>query len=367
LEESMRTLISKELRWGLILIACAAYLPRYSLAADTLESLIAGAKKEDELVFVAGAQTFGGRKGLADLEAAFNKRFGTKMKISFAAGPDMNARAARHITEIKSGRQASSDIFLGSQSHQALMHKENTLEKVNYAGLFPWVTKEMEIFPNEAVLTYTSPNGIIYNSNLIPKDKAPKNYADLIDPKLSPAWAGKIAIPPYVAWLAELSLVWGTEKVKDFTRKLVAISGGRLRYSEEERIVSGEFPIMANLGDSLGAMWSWQAKGAPLVAVPGVTPINTDYFQLSTPKGAAHPNLAKLFCAFMATKDAQAIIQKHESRSSHLVEGTLMQKYLRENKVVVQEPKLSINYYLKTEDAEGLQFKEELAKILKGS
>ena len=29
--------------------------------------------------------------------------------------------------------------------------------------------------------------------------------------------------------------------------------------------------------------------------------------------------------------------------------------------------KTSINYYLKTEDAEGLQFKEELAKILKGS
>ena len=66
----------------------------------------------------------------------------------------------------------------------------------------------------------------------------------------------------------------------------------------------------------------------------------------------------------VAEKDAQAIIQKHESRSSHLVEGTLMQKYLRENKVAVQEPKLSINYCLKNEDAEGLQFKEELAKIL---
>ncbi len=144
----------------------------------------------------------------------------------------------------------------------------------------------MEIFPGETVLTYTSPNGIVYNKDLIPKDKAPKNYADLIDPKLSPAWAGKIAIPPYVAWLAELSLVWGTEKVKDFTRKLVGISGGRLRYSEEERVVSGEFPIMANFGDALSAMWTWQPKGAPLVAVPGVTPINTDYFQLSAPKNA---------------------------------------------------------------------------------
>jgi ABC-type Fe3+ transport system substrate-binding protein len=223
----------------------------------------------------------------------------------------------------------------------------------------------MEIFPGEGVLVYTSPNGIIYNSNLIPKDKAPKNYMDLIDPRLSPMWAGKLAIPPYVAWLAELSLAWGQEKVKDFARKLVAISGGRLRYSEEERIVSGEFPIMANIGDALGAMWTWQAKGAPLVAVPGLVPINTDYFQLGVPKNSAHPNLAKLFVAFMASKEAQAVLQKYESRSSHLVEGTMMAKYLRENNIAVQEPKESISYYLKGDSAEGLQFKEDLAKILK--
>jgi ABC-type Fe3+ transport system substrate-binding protein len=188
---------------------------------------------------------------------------------------------------------------------------------------------------------------------------------DLIDPRLSPMWAGKLAIPPYVAWLAELSLAWGQEKVKDFARKLVAISGGRLRYSEEERIVSGEFPIMANIGDALGAMWTWQAKGAPLVAVPGLIPINTDYFQLGVPKNAAHPNLAKLFVAFMASKEAQAVLQKYESRSSHLVEGTMMAKYLRDNRIQVQEPKESISYYLKGESAEGLKFKEELANILK--
>ncbi len=363
----MKRFVNKASQFSLPLLASVLFAASQLYAADTVESLIAAAKKEDELVFIAGAQTFGGRKGLADLEGAFNKRYGLTMKISFAAGPDMNARAARHITEIKSGRKVSSDIFLGSQSHQALLHKENALEKVNYSGIFSWVAKDMEIFPAETVLTYTSPNGIVYNKDLISKDKAPKNYADLIDPKLSSTWTGKIAIPPYVAWLAELSLVWGQEKVKDYARKLVAISGGRLRYSEEERVVSGEFPIMANFGDALSAMWSWQPKGAPLVAVPGVTPVNTDYFQLSVPKNTVHPNLAKLFVAFMTTREAQAVLQKHESRSSHMVEGTIMQKYLKENKVAVQEPKLSISYYLKTEDAEGLQFKEELAKILKGS
>lgn len=351
---------------GIIGLVVALFEASPLVAAESAEQIIAAAKKEgDEIVFVAGAQTFGGRKGLAEIEAAFNKKFGLKARINFAAGPDMNARAARHITEIKSGGKVSSDIFLGSQSHLALLHKENALEKVNYSKLFPWVTKAMEIFPSEGVLVYTSPNGIIYNSNLIAKDKAPKSYLDLIDPRLSPTWAGKVAIPPYVAWLAELSLNWGQDKVKDFARKLVAISGGRLRYSEEERIVSGEFPIMANIGDALGAMWTWQAKGAPLVALPGTSPVNTDYFQLGVPKNTAHPNLGKLFTAFMATKEAQAVLQKHESRSSHLVEGTIMSKHLNEHRIVLQQPKESIDYYLKGDTAEGLQFKEDLAKILK--
>jgi ABC-type Fe3+ transport system substrate-binding protein len=335
-------------------------------AADTSEQLIAGAKKEgDEIVFIAGAQTFGGRKGLGEIEAAFNKRFGLKARINFAAGPDMNARAAQLITEVKAGKKSSSDFYLGSQSHFALLHKENALEKVNWSATFPWLTKEMEIFPGETVLVYTSPNGIIYNSNLIAKDKAPKSYLDLVDPRLNPSWAGKLAIPPYVAWLADLSLIWGQEKVKDFARKVVGLSGGRLRYSEEERVVSGEFPIMANMGGAMEAMWTWQSKGAPLVAVPGSSPINTDYFALGVPKNSAHPNLAKLLVAFMITKEAQAILQKHESRGSHLVEGSLMAKYLRESRVQIQEPKVSIDYYLKGESAEGLKFKEELANILK--
>ena len=58
-------------------------------------------------------------------------------------------------------------------------------------------------------------------------------------------------------------MIWSEERVKNLTRKLVAISGGRLRYSEEERVVSGEFPIAANMGGAVEQMWQWQAKGAP--------------------------------------------------------------------------------------------------------
>ena len=82
--------VNKVSQLGPPLLALALFAASHLCAAETMESLIAGAKKEDELVFIAGAQTFGGRKGLSEIEAAFNKRYGLNMKLSFAAGPDMN-------------------------------------------------------------------------------------------------------------------------------------------------------------------------------------------------------------------------------------------------------------------------------------
>jgi ABC-type Fe3+ transport system substrate-binding protein len=345
-----------------LLLALAITHP--AKAAESLDQLIGGARKEGELVLVAGAETFGGRKGFAELEATFNNKFGLKARINFTPGPEMNAMAARVIAEVKAGR-TSTDFYLGSQSHFGLLHQEKVLESVDWPGTFPWITKEMEVLPNESVLVYTSINGILYNSNLISQDKAPKSYVDLIDHHLSPTWAGKLAIPPYVGWLSDLSLIWGQEKVKDFTRKLVALSGGRLRNGEEERIVSGEFPLIANIGGALNHMWNWQAKGAPLVAVPGSTPPVTSYLQLGVLKKSAHPSLAKLFVAFMASKEAQAIVERYDGRTTHLVEGTRLAKYLRENRIKLQNPAEAMAAYLKSEGGEGLRFKEELAKILK--
>ena len=103
----------------------------------------------------------------------------------------MNAMAARVITELKSGNKASTDIYHGSQSHLALLHKEKALEQVDWSGVFPWVTKPMEIFPKEGLLVFTSLRGMIYNSNLIPKEKTPKTYEDLVDPRSEPDLGGQ--------------------------------------------------------------------------------------------------------------------------------------------------------------------------------
>lgn len=342
-----------------VIVVAVLLLPQL-VQAQKLEQLVAEAKKEGEVTLVASSSTFGGKKGFAELEELFNKRYGLRARINLTGGPSFPQMAARIITEQKAGTKSSTDLYLGSDGTFATMHQEKALERVNWSGIFPWVTKEMEIFPQESVLVYASFHGIIYNSNAIPKEKAPKSYDDLINPALSPTWAGKMAIPAYIHWLIRVSPMWGKEKVLSFARKLAPLAGGRLRQGEEERIVSGEFPIMASTGGPLEAMWKWQAKGAPLVGLPGSTPASSSYYQLSVPKNSARPNMAKLFAAFMATREAQSVLEKQDFRSSHLVEGTILAKYVKANKLKLQDPK-ELNEVFMKEDT-GLE--EELNKIL---
>jgi ABC-type Fe3+ transport system substrate-binding protein len=264
------------------------------------------------------------------------------------------------MSELKAGAKSSTDLYLGSDGTVASLNKEKALQKVNWSGVFPWVSKEMEIFPQETLLVYASFHGIIYNSNLIAKDKAPRGYEDLVDPVLSQTWAGKIAVPAYIHWLVRLSATWGKEKVLAFARKLAPLSGGRLRQGEEERIVSGEFPIMASTGGALEAMWKWQAKGAPLVGLPGSSPPTSSYYQLAVPRNSAHPNMAKLFIGFMTTREAQAVIEKYDHRSSYLVDGTLMAKYVRSNKLKLQDPR-ELNELFQRDDT---ALEDELTRIL---
>ena len=105
------------------------------------------------------------------------------------------------------------------------MDQEKALEKVNWSGVFPWVTKEMEIFPQQSVLIYASFHGIIYNSNSIPKNKAPKSYEDLIDPALAPDLGGKDG-DPFIHSLAD-SRVADLGKGKGFAFRAQARDSGR--------------------------------------------------------------------------------------------------------------------------------------------
>jgi len=64
----------------------------------------------------------------------------------------------------------------------------------------------------------------------------------------------------------------------------------------------------------------------------------------------------------MISKEGQSLIEKYDLRSSHLVEGSRMAKYLRDNKVKLQEAKELFNFYL---NGGGAKLNEELVRMLK--
>src|SRR5262245_19693569 len=119
---------------ALVILSLFLILP-FPSGAGTLEQLIAAARKESDLYFVAGPGTFGGKKGLGEIEAAFNKKFVLNSRILFTSGPEMNSMAARVISEYKAGGKASTDIYLGSLGQFAHLQKESVLEEANLAAI----------------------------------------------------------------------------------------------------------------------------------------------------------------------------------------------------------------------------------------
>ena len=66
----------------IVFLLLALGVTHLSNAAESVDQFIAGAKKEGELALVAGSETFGGRKGFAELEAAFNKTSASKPALT---------------------------------------------------------------------------------------------------------------------------------------------------------------------------------------------------------------------------------------------------------------------------------------------
>lgn len=328
-----------------------------------IQTLVAHARQEPELDFQTGAGTFGDEQGLNELANAFNKAFGLKAKIRFSAGPSMPQMAARIIIELKSRRTPSTDIFLGTAPAIAMLDREKALERVQWAETFPWITHEMELVPEETLLVFTSPEGILYNSNLIPSEKAPHSYEDLVNPTLDTLWAGKMATFVNNGWLVNLSWIWGRERTKDFARKLAANSSGRILQNGEaaERLASGEFALVANSASVLETMWAAQARGIPLVGVIGSKPAVVTYPQLGVLQNARHPNLARLFVAFIVTPEAQTILDKYTFRSSHLVKGTRMANYLAQHMIEIQDGRKVMDHYL---HGDGLELDAEMSAIM---
>jgi ABC-type Fe3+ transport system substrate-binding protein len=172
----------------------------------------------------------------------------------------------------------------------------DAIEKINWAGL--GIPSAMIQRDNRFVGVFETPFCILYNTNLVKPEAAPKSWDDLLDPK----WKGKLTTDTRPSGFLRLTGVWGTAKVLDYLRKLGENKPIFLRGQTQTitLMAAGEYmlgaPFYLHSYVELG-----EKKGGPIgFNLPN--PLPTDFASYGIIKGAKHPNAGKLFMAWLGTK-----------------------------------------------------------------
>jgi iron(III) transport system substrate-binding protein len=264
--------------------------------ADRTRRLIEGAKKEGELSLYSSLTA----EDLADLNGAFEKKYGIKVKLWRAASDTILQRA---LTEAQANRFDADVVDVSTPMLEA-MHRERMLVPVAspyLAELIPqalpahreWVGTRLNVFVHA------------YNTSLVKKEDLPKTYDDLLDPK----WKGKLSIEATDEdWFATLVAAMGEKKGLQLFRDIKATNGLSVRKGHTlltKMVASGEVPFALTVYNFTADQL--KQKGAPLdwyVMSPAIARANG----LGVMRRAPHPNAAVLYYDFIISDEGQQIL-----------------------------------------------------------
>jgi iron(III) transport system substrate-binding protein len=282
-----------------------------------LQAIVDGARKEGELLLLwSGVDQ---PEEIRRLAEGFNRAYGLDVRVQFTPGPSMPAVAAKIAQEYQAGRAASSDVFIGSETHVVSMLAADALEPIDWASWSLNVRDARLADPNgTAVKLASRAPGITYNTTRVTGDAIPRTTQDL----LKPQYKDRIASTPYAATFNRLASpeVWGEQRTLDYTRRLAENVAGLIRCSELERVASGEFELFAL---DCGAEWrKFRKDGAPIGHVIPADAAVLVYWHVAVPRNAVHPNAARLWVDYLLGREAQDLIFDYEQTDNHLVPGS---------------------------------------------
>jgi ABC-type Fe3+ transport system substrate-binding protein len=168
------------------------------------------------------------------------------------------------------------------------------------------------------VATNTGVRSAAYNTQIVPKEVAPKNYQDLLDPR----WKGKIVWNPKSmtgAWgfISTVLKGMGEERGMAYLRALAKQDIVPLPIAIRavlDRVIAGEHAIGLEMNNTHAAISA--AQGAPVKWV-ALDPVSETLQVSGITKGAAHPNAAKLFIDFMVSKAGQNVFRDNDYLPMH--------------------------------------------------
>ncbi|MBV9119163.1 MAG: extracellular solute-binding protein, partial [Chloroflexi bacterium] len=263
------------------------------------QKVLAAAKQEGEVICWCASPL---RETFNQLMPAFNKRFGTDIKLTLVNVAPVDL-ATRIITESKQPKATGDLAWIGVDTLLPLQ-QANALPSVDWQTQFgselPAVKDRMTHMPgpwkNAALETYDQTFGLMYNTQLIKKEDLPKKWQDLGDPK----WSGKFLTDPSGMAYGRLRESLGDAEVLSIAQKIKANKPifGQASGDISQKVVAGQALFGTGNAETVNPL---KAQGAPIekAYMDPVAFLMTTYVPLVN---APHPSAGHLFAAWMATE-----------------------------------------------------------------
>ena len=271
---------------------------------DREKRLLEGARKEGQVVIYSAMIV---NQALRPLVDSFNKKY-PGVRASYWRG-DSEDIAAKLAAESRA-KNLGVDVVEGTGVGE-LVIEANLVQ--------PFFTPEIANVPENLrdkrqlwAPTRLSYFSVAYNTRLVPPEKAPKTFEDLLDPQ----WQGKMSwrigsSSGTPLFITNLRIAWGEEKAMAYFRKLagqkiVNFGSGSAR-TLVDRVVAGEYPIALNIFAHHPLISA--AKGAP-VNSQLMDPVATTTATAAIPRGVRRPHAALLLVDYIVSKEGQEILSK---------------------------------------------------------
>jgi iron(III) transport system substrate-binding protein len=296
---------------GVIIAALLAASP--TQAADDYQpdpTLLAAAKKEGQVLLYT---THIVDQIVRPLMRAF-QTYAPGVDVKYVRADGMQL-VVRLINEARAGR-VQADVW-------SMVEGVGPVLQGGYAAPFEIASAKglppMLADPNKRwVALNLSIRSMAYNTTLVPTGQAPRSYKDLLDPRLK----GKMVWNPKSmtgAWgfIATVIRHMGEQEGTAYLRALAKQDIVPLPIAIRavlDRVIAGEYAIGLEMNNTHAAISA--AQGAPVKWVP-LDPVTETLQVAGISTNAPHPNAAKLFVDFMASRAGQAIFREHDYLPMH--------------------------------------------------
>lgn len=269
-------------------------------AAENWGDVVRKAQAEGSVVFYASSNAGYNER----ITAAFSKKYG--IDVQFVGGRG-NEFAERIRTEQIAGRFAADVTVNGGDTLVQHLTEGNLQPHGGLPSVFAITPAIPTEAPDAIVPVFRGYYSLLINTNLVPKDREPKSWQDLLDP----AWKGRIIMDdPRV-------ISSGSTRLRTMVAAFGKSYEERLRANDplpalnigdaRQRVARGEFAIL--LPDALITHIRNVADGNPLpvkIIVPSEGSVFTT-FSGAVLRNAPHPNAARVFLDFLLSPEAQLI------------------------------------------------------------